>query len=463
MRILILGINFYPEAVGTGKYTGEMAMWLAARGHEVRVVTAPPHNPQWRVLPEWNSWAYSEERIPIKGARISGASLPLPAEIRVFRCPLWVPTSPNGIRRLAYLLSFGLSSWPAMLRQANWRPQLVLLVEPTLFCAVQALVLKLCSGAKAWLHVQDFEVDAAFELGDFSSSWIRRAALTVERALLRRFDRVSAISDRMVDRLMRKGVEPSRCIHFPNWVDTRQICPLSAPSRFRRELGIDDRTTIAMYSGSMGKKQGLDLLVEAAKRLSHREDLHFVFCGEGSYRQAFAQKAKDLPNVSLLPLQPPNRLNDLLNLADIHLLPQRADAADLVMPSKLTGILASGRPVVATADPGTQLERAVAGHGLVVPPADLDAFASAILQLTVDADLRSRLGQEARKYSLAHLDFDGILLKFEQAILSICNSDDHNRTERTGTTKELTMQQYESPSAESRRELAIADTHKLDH
>ncbi len=409
MRILIHGINFHPEAAGVGKYTGEMANWLAAAGHEVRLVTAPPHFPQWRISPGYRAWRYDWQQLPSHANRME-----------VCRCPTWVPQSPTGLKRLLHLASFALSSLPIMLWQTRWHPDLVLLVEPTFFCAPQALLAARLSGAKAWLHIQDFEVDAAFELGDLASSCGQHFAITLERWLLRMFDRVSAISGQMVGRLMMKGVDPSRCVHFPNWVDTRAIYPLPNPSSLRPELGIAENAVVALYSGSMGKKQGLDLLVDAARQLSHCSDLRFVFCGEGSYRQVFAEKSKGLSNVTILPFQPSERLNDLLNLADIHLLPQRADAADLVMPSKLTGMLASGRPVLATAHHGTQLASAVRGRGIVVPPGDLDAFVSAILELAADKDLRLKLGQEARRYALNHLDSLVILDQFEQSLITVC-------------------------------------------
>jgi colanic acid biosynthesis glycosyl transferase WcaI len=421
VRILICGINFAPEPVGIGKYTGEMAAWLAGRGHEVRVVTAPPHNPWWRVPSEFSAWKYHRDyRFEFGGK--SSLQVPSSGRVDVFRSPLWVPESPNGIKRLLHLASFGLSSLPVILWQRAWCPELVLLVEPTLFCSLQVLLVAAWSGARAWLQVQDFEVDAAFELGDLSSSLLRNCALAFERRLLRKFDRVSAISGRMVERLISKGVDSSRCVLFPNWVDTNAIYPLSSPSPLRRDLGIIDEVKIVvLYSGSMGKKQGLDLLADAARRHSHRSDLLYVFSGEGSYRRAFIEKTKGLSNVIHLPLQPVERLNDLLNLADIHVLPQRADAADLVMPSKLTGMLASGRPIVATAKSGTQLSMTVEGCGVVVAPGDLDAFTSAILSLAGSKDLRLKLGQEARKYAIAHFDLDRILFRFEQAIFAACN------------------------------------------
>ena len=464
MRILIHGINFSPEEAGVGKYTGEMAGWLAAAGHEVRVVTAPPHFPQWRVPREYRAWKYSREELPAWDgfACIPGVPLPFPAKMEIFRCPIWVPRAPNGMKRLLHLASFGLSSWPAMLWQIPWRPDMVLLVEPTLFCSLQALAAARFSGAKTWLHVQDFEVDAAFELGDLSSSRAKGWAHTLERWLVHRFDRVSAISGRMVEGLMRKGADPSRCLLFPNWVDTRVVRPLPGPSPLRRELGIADHSVVALYSGSMGKKQGLDLLVDVARRLAQWPDLRFVFCGEGSYRRTFVEMAKDLPNVSLLPFQPIERLNDLLNLADIHLLPQRADAADLVMPSKLTGMLASGRPVVATAHPGTQLATAVQGCGLVVPPGDPDVFAFAILQLAGDKNLRLRLGHEAREYAVIHLDSAVILSRFERALLAVCNESSWADVAdwEHGTGTEMESHHLEAMFGRGQREHVVAATRK---
>src|SRR5437879_6122276 len=100
MRILICGINFAPEPIGTGKYTGEMAEWLAAKGHQIRVVTAPPHNPQWRVSPEFRAWKYSRESYSSFDVSYR-CRLPSHPEssVEVFRCPLWVPRNPNGLRR----------------------------------------------------------------------------------------------------------------------------------------------------------------------------------------------------------------------------------------------------------------------------------------------------------------------------------------------------------------------------
>jgi colanic acid biosynthesis glycosyl transferase WcaI len=417
MRILIQGINFSPELTGIGKYTGEMAEWLAGRGHEVRVVTAPPHYPEWKAFDRYSARQFRrEKRILSAGAT---------GRIEVYRCPLWIPRTPRSWRRILYLGSFALSGSLGMLRQIFWRPDVVMLVGPTLFCVPTALCVAWLSGALSWLHVQDFEVDAAFELEGLFSPRTRRLAYACERYLLQRFDRVSAISERMVERLAVKGVDGARSVLFPNWVDTSAIHPLPAPSPLRQSLGIPEHKVVALYSGNMGRKQGLDLLGEASRLLANREDIQLVFCGAGANRERLAQMTEGFRNVRFLPLQPASQLNDLLNLADIHLLPQRGSAGDLMMPSKLTGMLASGRAVVATAEAGTQLATVVNGRGIVTPPGDVDAFVSAVIHLAEDGGLRQHLGQEARKYAETNLRRDEILCQFE---LSLMEASRHSRT-----------------------------------
>ena len=400
MRIVILGINFSPELVGVGKYTGEMAEWLAGRGHEVRIVTAPPFNPEGKVRQDYKSWRYQKEVSSTTGECGS---------LTTFRCPLWVSPKPPSFKRIMHLASFALSSLPLMLAQAFWRPSLVIVVQPTVLCVPAALITARLSGARSWMHIQDFEVDAGFAVGMLKSPWLRKFIAVVERISMARFDRVSTISPKMLDKLGEKGYPSNRAVLFPNWVDTNVIYPTPSTSPLREELGIPRDSVVALYSGAMGRKQGLEILVEAAALLAANRNIHFVFCGSGPGRETVASRTAQVRNVHWLPLQPNKRLNDLMNLADIHLLPQRAEAADLVMPSKLTGMFASGRPVVATAAAGTQLAAAVRDCGLVVPPGDAGPFSEAIVQLAEDAALRKRLGRNARLYAELTLDKETIL------------------------------------------------------
>jgi colanic acid biosynthesis glycosyl transferase WcaI len=394
-----------------------MARWLSARGHDVRVVTAPPYYPAWRVRDDYRGTLYRTE---------SAAGLPI-----IFRTPLYVPEKPTGLKRMAHLISFMLGSLPVMMREIFISPEIVFTVEPTFFGAPVAFFVAQATGAASWLHVQDFEVDAAFELGLLPTrGFINTFALGLERLFMRRFTRVSSISAKMVERCELKGVPLHKSILFPNWVDIDAIHPLSGPNRFRIELGLEDKL-ILLYSGNMGNKQGLELLAPLANAFSpegvHTDPrVHFLFCGDGAFRPQLEALVGHLPNVTMLPLQPYLLLNELLNAADIHLLPQRAGAADLVMPSKLTGMLASGRPVIATADPGTQVAHVVdSGRhpcGIVVPAEDSAALHFAVSQLVADPELRNELGSNARDYAVHFLGREEVLLQFERDLYKVVPS-----------------------------------------
>jgi colanic acid biosynthesis glycosyl transferase WcaI len=166
----------------------------------------------------------------------------------------------------------------------------------------------------------------------------------------------------------------------------------------------------------MGAKQGLEVLAGIARLLAQKPSIQFVYCGEGAGREALMQGCAELSNVRFLELQPVEQLTELLGLADIHLLPQRADAADLVMPSKLTGMLSSGRPVVAGARPDTELGQVVALCGKLAIPEDAASFASAIETLAAQPELRRALGQRARAWAEHELARDSVLRQFEAAL-----------------------------------------------
>jgi colanic acid biosynthesis glycosyl transferase WcaI len=394
-RLLVVALNYAPEKTGIGKYVGEMTEWLAARGVEVRVVTAPPYYPHWSVQKGYRAGRYAREQI---------------AGVRVLRCPIWVPDRPRGVTRVLHLLSFAISSLPVVLWQAlAWRPDIVFVVEPPLAAAPTAWFAALLSGGRSWLHVQDFEVDAAFDLGLLRAPLLKRVVLAIERWLMRRFDHVSSISDAMRAKLRVKGVRDERIALFPNWVDTAHIRPMDRDNALREELNIGPETQVILYSGNMGEKQGLELILDVARCFSSDRDVLFVLCGDGAVRPRIDQAAAQLTNVRLIPLQPHSRLNELLNLAVIHLLPQRAAAEDLVLPSKLTAIMASGRPVVAAARGDSDVARSASEGGIVVPPGDVSAFEKAIRHLLEDDGLRARLGAAARAYARKNWERDRVL------------------------------------------------------
>jgi colanic acid biosynthesis glycosyl transferase WcaI len=407
MHLLIIGLNFAPELTGIGKYTGEMAAWFARRGHRITVITSPPYYPSWKMAPGYRSWAWQAESW-------KGCS--------VIRCPLYVPHRVTGVRRVAHLGSFALSSAvPALYHALRGKPDLVLAVAPSLLAAPVALAAGRLTSAKTWLHVQDLEIEAAFELGILKSRRVMNGVLSAERRLLSQFDLISTISPKMLEAIERKGVSKERLMLLPNWVDTSRTYPLESSHAFRREFGISADRCVALYSGSMGQKQGLEVIVKAAREtlsFAGKSPL-FVLAGDGPARQRLEAEAKDLPNVLFLPLQPEERFNELLNAADIHLLPQRLDAADLVMPSKLGAIFATGKPVIASVPPQSQVAIAVGSGGVIVPPEDPTALAAAVRDLIAASDRRHRMGTEALGIA-KKWDATVVLGRTEERLLQIC-------------------------------------------
>ncbi|WP_186415246.1 WcaI family glycosyltransferase [Pannonibacter sp. P2PFMT1] len=385
-RILVYGMNYAPEFAGVGKYTGEIAEHFSAEGADVQVITTPPHYPGWKVKVGYrNRYRTSIEN-----------------NVRVIRCPLLLREKMQGFWRLLAPLTFALSSAPIVFWQIlTRRPHVVFLVEPTLLAAPVALLASKLVGARTILQVQDLEVDAAFAVGHLASKkTLKRIGYAFERFCLKHLDHVVTISNRMADKLAEKGVDRQRLQVIRNWVDLDNIYPLEGPSRYRGELGYKDDDFIVLYSGNIGAKQGLSVLLEAANLLVDQKSIRFVIAGEGPAKQDLVSRYGHLPNVRFLPFQPQARLNEFLSLADLHALTQDADAADLVLPSKLGGMLASGKRVLVTAAPGTELADFVYGAATVVPPGDAEALCSAIKLLAAHQDDAARVVTAATKAQL---------------------------------------------------------------
>lgn len=399
MKILLIGINYLPELTGIGKYSGEMAEWLASKGHEVHVLTAAPYYPEWRVRPGYSSMKYQRERI---------------GEVSVIRCPIWVPRNPSGFKRILHLASFGLSSLFPGLVQCIWRPDLVIAIEPPLLGAPVALLIAKASKAKAWLHIHDYEIDAAFALNLLPSKRIRSWVNRAEKMLLSGFDRVSTISESMLAKLGPKGVPGERQVLFANWADIERLQPDPAGGlAFREALHIGPLEKLVLYSGNLGEKQGVEIIIEAARLIEDRHDIHFLICGNGAAEERLKRSAAGLKRLRFLPLQPQAQFRQMLNAADIHLLPQKADAADLVMPSKLTGILAVGGFVIATAHPDTELGRTVSVcGGRLVEPGDEEGLAQTIISSIDDRSWVESAYANAIAYAHKHLNKDSILSDF---------------------------------------------------
>jgi len=234
----------------------------------------------------------------------------------------------------------------------------------------------------------------------------------------------------MVQHLEDKGVPPEKAMYFPNWIDAEEIHPLDGINEYRSLLGLAPDCIVVLYSGSMGAKQGLEVILASASQLSGEPVVHFVICGEGPAKQGLQREAEGMSNVHFMPLQPTEKLNQLLNLADIHLIPQKRGATDLVMPSKLLGILASSKPVIAGCLHNSELYNVVSEVGMPIEPENCTALTDAIQTLVGDPITRKELGAKGRAFCIEHFSREEVIDQFireaEKVIIECRNIPQNN-------------------------------------
>lgn len=409
-RILLIGYNFYPEPTGIGKYSGEMMDWLAAQGHECAVVTAYPYYPYWQVQEPYHQHRFQyqteEKTFP------SGGSL------TVYRCPMYVPAKPSGLKRMlvdfSFLLSAALRLGPLAIRR---RYDAVLVVAPSFLFGLLGVAYKKLRGGKFLYHIQDMQIEAARDLRMIKSKGVIKLLFGLERYIFRQADTVSSISEGMVARIAAKAGK--EIVLFPNWADTAVFFPLENRAALKTEYGFNSSNKIILYSGGIGEKQGLEAILHAAQKFRMQPEIKFVICGSGPYKQTLEQMAQQLKlqNVVFLPLQPHEKFNQFLNMADVHLVIQKANASDLVMPSKLTTILAVGGLALITANADSGLHELVSQHnmGILVAAENQSALDEGIHQAVTAHN--SHLTANARAYAQSYLSINGVMQKFMHASL----------------------------------------------
>jgi colanic acid biosynthesis glycosyl transferase WcaI len=280
------------------------------------------------------------------------------------------------------------------------------------------------TGAKAVMHIQDFEVDAMFGLGMMNEGFFANLVRSVESFFLKRFDVVSSISYSMLENAKRKGVAQENLLFFPNWADTEFVNPTSDGSKIRQEFGFTPDDKVILYAGNIGAKQGLEIVLEAALHYREQANVKFLFVGAGAYVETLLalSKTKGLTNVVFKPLQAWERVPEMLAMADVHLVVQRKGAADAVLPSKLTNILSAGGHALVTAEPHTELGALAEKHPDIyqlVEPESATAFIAG-LDALLEKDL-SQFNPVARQYAELYLNKTVILERFHQDMLKLAN------------------------------------------
>ncbi len=407
-RVLLIGGNFSPELTGIGKYSGEMIDRLANKGYNCTVVTSYPYYPHWKVQPPYagSSFWYKRELKKSNG-------IARPGTIEIFRCPHYIPQKPTGLKRIISDFSFCFAAFVKLIQLLfTEKFDFIVVVAPPFQLGLLGVLYKKIRGGKFLYHIQDLQIDAARDFNLIRSKFIINALFSIEKYILKRADIVSSISKGMIKKIEAKYKR--EVVFFPNWVDTDVFFPLPGKEMLKKSFGFADSDKVILYSGAIGEKQGLESILATAKSFESRDGIKFVICGSGPYKEKLQElkESQNLENVIFLPLQPYDKLNSFLNMADIHLVLQKINATDLVMPSKLTAILSIGGLAIITANEESSLHEVVSLYkmGILIEPENPLALTAAINTALMNSE--ACISKNARSYAEQYLSIDEVFGKF---------------------------------------------------
>jgi colanic acid biosynthesis glycosyl transferase WcaI len=415
-RVSILSVHYPPEETGNAPYTGALAAGLSASDHRVTAYVAHPHYPEWKVRPGYGQWRSTEI--------IDG--------VTVHRLRHVVPRPPRGLRRLLSELSFGVR----LLFSRLGSDSVVIAVSPALFATAFAVLRIRLTPSRPRLVVWLQDI---YTLGLVETKQGGGAAATitkfVERFVLRAADRVVAIHPRFAEYLAQNlGVESERIAVIRNWTHLRPS-PVMHQRDARVALGWPTDGLLAVHTGNMGAKQGLENIVEAARLADKRcAPIRFVLVGDGSERVRLEQLAQGIDRIEFVDPLNETDYRCALAAADCLLVNELPGVATMAVPSKLTSYFDASRPILAATDPTgiTAGEIEQAGAGVVVRAGNPHALLEMAVQLSEDRERAKAYGAAGRRHCRQHLTADAAIAAFEQVIVEVATTERHDRTSEVG-------------------------------
>ena len=406
MKILILSINYWPEVTGIGAFTTYRAEHLAAAGHDVEVCTTFPYYPEWKVPKEYSGrLASSEQR----------------NRIRIFRSYAYVPNRVTALKRIIHEGTFVLS---CLMRAAfRRRPDVLLVISPPLGLALPAILLSRLWRTPYVFDVEDLQPDSAGDLG-MLPSWAVKLLYQLESAAYRHAALVTTLTEGMRQRIVDKGIARERVeLLEPRMDDSLTGISAEEGSAFRRKYQIDHQFLVT-YSGNMGVKQGLDVVLDAAALSRSDSSMLFLLVGDGTDCDRIRRRAVQmgLPNVRFLPLLDETDFRGLIAASGVGLVTQQLSVSEVAFPSKVVTYLAAGRPIVASVNASSEVARVVreSGAGMAVKAEDAEALLAAVLELRGE-DPRE-LGDKARDYANLRWSSARVLGHLERCVTTVAST-----------------------------------------
>jgi colanic acid biosynthesis glycosyl transferase WcaI len=386
-RVLILSLHYAPEITGNAPLVTELARGLAARGFLVRVVAGTPHYRLPEVPATYRGRLYLHEQSE---------------GVTVTRCFAFRARHSAASKVLNYV-SFLVTSLPVSL--AGPKPDWVLVISPPFLLGLAGAAVKFLRGAKLAYNAQDIFPGAYVAGGMLREGWVVRLLGGVQRWVYRRADMVTTIGPALAEELAGEGVPRHKLRVIPNFADEQAVRPLPRDNEFSRQRGLAGKFVV-LYAGNIGTLHGAEVLVPVAKQLAAYPDILVLVVGDGTARPRLEQAAAaaQSQNLRLLPPQPEELLAAMLATADVGVVTTRARTGRTSFPSRLYGLMAAGRPIVAAVDANSDAASLLgaAGCGLVTPPEEAEALAEAVLRLYAKPQERQALGEAGRRYLEMH-------------------------------------------------------------
>ncbi len=378
MRVLILNQFFHPDISATSQLMTDLAEDLAAHGAEVTALCS---------------------NVSYIGGK-SFASSEMHGAVRIERVPVIAFDRENILRRVGSYLSFYVTAFLRLLRLPKQDVILVLTTPPLV--AIVAYAVRLFKGSRVAYLVQDLYPDIAYAFAMLrQKSLAGRMLDAIALFLLQRADAVIALGSCMQERLLAKGVAAEKVHVIPNWADGEQIVPIPrAGNPFRAAHGLEDKFVV-LYSGNMGRAHDFTPILASIEQLAAEKDIVFLFIGGGPKQAELKSFLETHPavNVRILDYVPREDLRQSMGAADLSIVAVADGLEGLVVPSKLYGIMASGRPALYVGPAASEAARTITAHqcGFVVSNADVDGFTQAILTARSDAEAAQAMGVAARR------------------------------------------------------------------
>jgi colanic acid biosynthesis glycosyl transferase WcaI len=421
-KIAVVTSNFWPEPTGTSQTVSEFAEFVSEAGLSVNVATAMPYYPQWQIWLDYQGRLWSTERR---------------ARVTIHRSWHYVSPRPSTLTRLLHEATLSLFAIPNVLR-VLWKADVAYIVSPALSYAFMAMILARALGVRRVLVVKDVMPDAAVELGMLKNVFIIGLSRFLARCVYDWADEIHTLGEGMRRRIAHDTMTPRKIRIVPDTIDPSELAPVEPDANEFRKRFVPPGTFAIVHAGNMGKKQDLQVLARAARRLRHEREIHFYVFGDGATKDEFLRTCRewDLENVSHYRLQERWMLSHMLSGADVVLVSQLPEVVDLVVPSKLITALGAGAMIVAACAPESETASLLRDSegGVWIPASDDQALVRAITRIRAGEVNVASCRRRAREFALRVFDrsavYGSIVGEFQVASESAWRACDR-RTEVT--------------------------------